>query len=78
MTIDQLCELDAAQLEQLSDAQLLEIFGPSLKVTRPELAKVNKPQSKHSESAVKLDPKKAAALAMLGIDPDIMRRNRKR
>ena len=38
MTIEQLLGYKASELEALSDEELLKIFAPYLKVTRPEIA----------------------------------------
>lgn len=78
MTIEQLCELSAFQLEQLTDEQLLEYFKPFLTVTRPELV-VRKPQ-KQQEPQMYLSPQKKAALEKLGdlgVDMSFMRRKKK-
>lgn len=38
MTIEKLLELPACELEQMSDAQMMEIFNVHLPITRPDRA----------------------------------------
>lgn len=73
MTIEQLLECSADQLEKMSDADLLKHFEPYRKITRPEFAEKPVVNSKRvTNGPVKLfDAKKAKAnaiLAQLGID----------
>jgi hypothetical protein len=46
MTIEQLRECSAADLEKMTDEQLLEYFKPYLTATRPELAKLTQARAK--------------------------------
>lgn len=46
MTIEELLECSADKLEKMSTEQLLQWFGPKLKITRPELARLERCPSK--------------------------------
>lgn len=74
MTIESLCKMSAAQLEAMTDQQLLTYFTPFLKVTRPELVEKPTPSNiarpsytRKSQKDEKLDRAKAA-LAQLGLE----------
>lgn len=75
MTIEQLCECSADELEKMTDAELLEHFKPYLSVTRPELAV--KPVRAIEQSPVFIDPKKKRAmeaLAAAGLDMGFLKK----
>ena len=84
MTIDQLVELDADAWDKLDDAALMEIFKPFLNVTRPELARAQRPKTHTASSftktkTVELSDAKQRALAMLaseGLDMGFMNKLR--
>lgn len=46
MTIEELLECSADKLEKMSTEQLLQWFGSKLKITRPELARLERRPSK--------------------------------
>lgn len=78
MTLEEICECDAETLRRMTDAELLKHFEQYLIVTRPELAA--KQPRKVEQPAIKLDPKKQAALAALaagGLDLSFMKRKKK-
>jgi len=80
MTLAQLLECDASTLEKMSDAELLKHFEQYLNVTRPERARVNKPQPKSQTTFI--SPGKARALqalqAMGDIDMSLFQKGRKK
>lgn len=53
MTIEQLLNCSASELETMTDAQLLEYFAPVLNVTRPETGKIVKLNSGGSTTSKK-------------------------
>lgn len=69
MTIEEILNCSADQLEKMTDAELLQHFAPYLNVTRPDLAA--KPERKSSagnkdrSSAPSLDDKMAKAMAIM-------------
>ena len=72
MTIEKLIECDAATLEAMSDAELLEHFKIYLDVTRPE----RNPQKIHKQEQqiMQINPKLKAGLDLaksLGIELDM-------
>ena len=73
MTLDQLLECSADELEKMTDAQLLEHFKPFLDVTRPERARVAKSKTQHTPAVFMTPAKKKSlsVLAGLGIDIDL-------
>ncbi len=78
MSLEEICECDAATLKKMTDIELLEHFKQYLTVTRPELA-AKQPRTTQ-QPAIKLDPKKQAALATLaagGLDLSFMKRKKK-
>lgn len=82
MTLDELLECNAAQLEAMSDTQLLEHFKQYLTVTRPELAPKRQAKSSTAyQPVIPLSPQKQAMLAMLaseGVDMGFLNRRKKR
>jgi hypothetical protein len=81
MTLAQLLECDAATLEKMSDAELLEHFKPYLDVTRPERARtIAKKQTQHEPKQFISPGKKRAmeALSNLGIDMDLFKKGKRR
>lgn len=62
MTIEELLECSAEQLEKMTDAELEEHFKPFLQITRPELA----PKPVKSLRQITQDPKKQLAMQLLG------------
>jgi len=53
MTIEQLLGYDGAQLKAMTDAELLVLFEPVLKTTRPEFAEKPQPKAMSQSSRVK-------------------------
>jgi hypothetical protein len=78
MTLSALLDCSADKLEKMSDADLLKHFAQYLDVTRPERARVTKPQQQ--KKAPYMTPQKARALKVLGsidgIDMDLFRRKK--
>jgi len=71
MTIEQILDCSADQLEALTDEQLLEYFKPFLNVTRPELAPKKERSSLSQGTLMPINTKTIAAaeqLKSLGID----------
>jgi hypothetical protein len=61
-----------AELKAMTDKELLELFGPSLKVTRPEHAPRLDTKAKGATSAVKAKTAKANdILGQLGFDIEL-------
>ena len=71
MTWRKLLGYDAAELKAMTDAQLLELFGPCLKVTRPDQA----PRLDTKKSTLPSNKAKTAAandiLNQLGFDIEL-------
>ena len=80
MTLDQLLNCSAAELEKMTDAQLLEHFKPFLDVTRPERARLAKPKTHEPAPYLTPGKKKAlGALGAMGIDmSDLFKKGKKR
>lgn len=83
MTIEQLLDCSAEQLEKMSDAQLLEHFQKYLNVTRPEKAAAIREQRRPTNNTPKsvtpvyLSPQKKLALAAMqeaGIDMEFTKK----
>lgn len=68
MTIEQLLDCSADELEKMTDAQLNEYFSPFFQVTRPELAPKPQQQRKFEPVVDFATKQKVAQLASLGID----------
>jgi len=73
MTLEELLDASADQIESMTDEQLLEFFRPCLQVTRPELA----PRKVSSQSDSLVSPEernqlklKVEKLKALGIEVD--------
>jgi len=80
MTIEQLCECSADELEKMSDEQLLQHFQKYLNVTRPEIARMERTTSVVSRPVEVLTEKKKNMLALLaaeGVDTGLMMRRRR-
>lgn len=78
MTIEELCECDAATLEKMTDAELLTHFQKYLNVTRPEKAAKERVIAPPKAVAA-LSDKERAVFAMLqsqGIDTAAMIKRR--
>ena len=80
MTLAQLLECSADELEKMSDAQLLEHFKQYLDVTRPERARLVKPKSQHEPVPFVSPGKKRAleALQDMGLDLDLFKKRKKK
>lgn len=82
MTIEELCKCSAAQLEALSDKELLEHFQKYLTVTRPELA--TKPVNSKPKEQVYVPQYTAQQklaleqLAAEGVDLQFLQRRKKK
>ena len=77
MTLDQLLDSHADELEKLTDAQLNELFSPFYNVTRPELAP--RPQRQAEFSPVDFATRqKVEQLAALGIDVSVILQQKKK
>lgn len=78
VTLEELCECSAEQLEAMTDAQLTEHFKKYFPVTRPEQARVVRQTAAERQApAIYLSPQKKAALAALqddGVDLSFMRK----
>lgn len=78
MTLEELCECSAEQLEAMTDAQLTEHFKKYFPVTRPEQARVVRQTAAERQApAIYLSPQKKAALLKLeeeGLDLSFMKR----
>lgn len=71
MTLDQLADLDADELEKLTPQQLEEILKPYFNITRPEIAGKRDSGKKEEQLKVYIPPHKQKALELLkeqGID----------
>lgn len=77
MTLEELLGKSAAELEVMTDKELLEYFQPVLHITRPELCSKptkNEPRRISSTQTNGFNSKKQKALAMareLGIELDL-------
>lgn len=83
MTLEELCDCSADQLEKLSQVDLEKILSPYLNVTRPERVVRISGESRLSEQtkAVFLSPGKVAALKSLqdvGIDLEFLKNTKRR
>ena len=79
MTLPELLACDAAYLERMTDAQLLEHFKQYLDVTRPERARQT--QSKTHQPAPFISPAKKKSLdvlASMGLDMDLFKKKGRR
>jgi len=79
VTLTQLLDCSADQLEKLSDAELLKHFEPFLNVTRPERARTITP--KKTEPAPYISPSKKRAmdaLIAMGVDPEFITKKKGR
>lgn len=77
MTLEELLELPASDLEKISDAELEAFFEPYLNVTRPDRAAVEKAKTNVTKKIAKGAPaedigraKAFAFMAQLGVDVD--------
>jgi len=71
MTLEELYDMNADQLEKLTDAQVIELFAPFFNVTRPELVERARAASRPIEPPKYISPAKQNALNLLkesGID----------
>lgn len=66
MTIEQLIDCPAADIEKLTDNELEILFGPALNITRPDRAQVQR-NSKRLGSASLKRPDNAAKAAIMGM-----------
>jgi len=77
MTLEQLLDCNADELEKLTDSQLNEFFSPFYNVTRPELAP--KPNKGFEPSPVDFATRqKVVQLQALGIDVSMILQQRKK
>ncbi len=81
MTIEEVLECSASQLEAMSDAELLKHFQQYLDVTRPErVAERKQTNNPKPHVQIYLSPAKKAAMAMLadeGVDLSFLNRRKK-
>lgn len=73
MKLEELLDCSAAQLEAMTDAELLEHFKPFLNITRPELAprpKTNTANELFSPEKMAEMKFKIAKLKAMGVDVD--------
>lgn len=81
MTLEELAESSASQLEAMSDAQLLEHFQKYLSVTRPELATKPTATKKNEAPVPTMSAQQRLALEQLaaeGVDLSFMKMRRRK
>jgi uncharacterized membrane protein len=81
MTIQELANLTADQLEALSEKEKIEILSPYFNVTRPELVQQLAPARQQQKPVIQnLTPAKQKALALLqeeGVDLGFLMRKKR-
>lgn len=82
MTIEELCECSADELEKMSDEQLLSYFKEHLTNTRPEMVQTRQATERRSSlETVYVSPSKQKALQFLaaeGLDMSFLNNRKKK
>jgi hypothetical protein len=81
MTLEELCECDAATLEKMTDEELEKFFAPMFDITRPERA--SNAVVKQQQVLAKTNPKLLAGLKLAkdlgieGLEDSLLKRKKK-